>query len=939
MESDSSESVLTRALREGQGLGAQAAPDGAQVAQVAPADLNAAVGRRWKSKQAASRTRKARVCSDALQGIADRLGNERRTATQTETADNDGHVRQGFVRKIKAGSFTKKKMIEMALPQISREAPSSRLSLPNAIGHAGACGVRLKSIRRARELALNAITDQTECKLSQLAEASRNGMFMQEPEAFKISWDETALRFYCDPAQLKTLCESLAIEPRRIDVRWRPNPSRPASADAADEQTKTVRTGRTKPSYIVQVMQTSGHVRLGRRSGEYIIRPTLVSSVSANDLYCGIRPWMRSDLFSKSALHRGRQMMFLHGDSHPSNKLVISKVAAMTDEHVPIVDSPCLGHQLSLGCDDLLGAVKQELDVINPIFATQKLLQQLEPRNTLLRAVARLGREADVFRGVAPDPQFNEHARQVWLHSLGEKAGATLYAQRGPDRSDEFNATEQAIIDDFFTVFNGDWTKERWQHFCVRSASDRRPCCRNAAHSRERMTAAMKSVIQEIIISRLEDGTNKWAEHLRRCSHFSFPVHVHNTFPQATAAWLRRGDVDAGYSSDEHINDDFSVKKAKRKKKSVQFFKRRQTPSIMLSAGIIAVPLRRLLGKMFAVEKEARLRATLQEPADPGSGSLLGDFVKEGSGHFEQTETELENLLDDSSPLLKRMCEEIGAEAGAVIRRNRAMLLRAKGAYAWRIMRRVRRPIGFFAFVKTVDTGTAAASTGFCREFMKPSRKPCCLEPYFERRTQDLFKKLEKDFAQPPDVTMAPRSAFSKAIQWGASSPPVMTIVARETDHGNLSNKLKAKRLFTVGLRGLATDQMLERHLTQLPLRAAVVERMFDSRDSKRRRFNQNWHQPDALPQIRDTVTQALASSGRSRAPSKHPAGLYVLWRNHQVRLAQMARPGVWTAEDMVELHTALLAKWKGLPEASKTPAVVTTATRRQPAQARLTNM
>ena len=195
MESDSSESVLTRALREGQGLGAQAAPDGAQVAQVAPADLNAAVGRRWRSKRTANRTRKARVCFDALQGIADRVGIERRTPTRTETADNDGHVRQGFVRKIKAGSFTKKKMIEMALPQISRETPSSRLSLPNAVGHAGACGVHLKSIRRARELALNAITDQTECKLSQLAEASRNGMFMQEPVAFKISWDETALRF------------------------------------------------------------------------------------------------------------------------------------------------------------------------------------------------------------------------------------------------------------------------------------------------------------------------------------------------------------------------------------------------------------------------------------------------------------------------------------------------------------------------------------------------------------------------------------------------------------------------------------------------------------------------------------------------------------------------------------------------------------------------
>ena len=43
----------------------------------------------------------------------------------------------------------------------------------------------------------------------------------------------------------------------------------------------------------------------------------------------------------------------------------------------------------------------------------------------------------------------------------------------------------------------------------------------------------------------------------------------------------------------------------------------------------------------------------------------------------DQLETELESLLGDASPLLKPMCQEIGATAETVIRRNRAMVLRA----------------------------------------------------------------------------------------------------------------------------------------------------------------------------------------------------------------------------------------------------------------------
>ena len=109
MESGSSESPLTRALREGQGPGAQVAPDGADGAQVAPAALHAADGgRRWRSRRAANRTRKERVCFDALQGIADRLGKTKRSDRPSLPPRTDGHGRRGVVRKIRAGSFTNK---------------------------------------------------------------------------------------------------------------------------------------------------------------------------------------------------------------------------------------------------------------------------------------------------------------------------------------------------------------------------------------------------------------------------------------------------------------------------------------------------------------------------------------------------------------------------------------------------------------------------------------------------------------------------------------------------------------------------------------------------------------------------------------------------------------------------------------------------------------
>ena len=94
-------------------------------------------------------------------------------------------------------------------------------------------------------------------------------------------------------------------------------------------------------------MQASAHVSLGYNSAEHIIRPTLAFLVFANDWLFSIRPWIRSDLLSKSSLGLEPQMKLLHADSHASNKLLISRVAENTDENGPVFDGLCLGHKLS----------------------------------------------------------------------------------------------------------------------------------------------------------------------------------------------------------------------------------------------------------------------------------------------------------------------------------------------------------------------------------------------------------------------------------------------------------------------------------------------------------------------------------------------------------------------------------------------------------------
>ena len=532
-DDDSSDTPLTKALQECQrpaDAAAAADVDDAAAVRVRRSNRN-----HWRRRLCRNSGRRVRIGQEALGQIQERLGR----VPKKKRGRHRSNLPRAELRDGKAGSYTRKIMIEMAIPdllQVARTAKEARAPLPNSLMHAAACGVSDHTLQRARGLALGALSDHMEQKLLALARACRDGHFPGEAQALKISWDETSLRFYCPLETLKALTGCAHIEPRLVVSR------RPRGQGAAAE-VREVKTGTGKPSYVVQVMQTAVHALLGRTSGEIVCRPTLCSSTSMSDLYSALRPWLRIDLLTTASPRPtiASQLVCLAADSHPSNKVLITKVALDTPEEIPIVDGMCLGHQISLSLDDMLVGMKSEIDIINPLYATKKLLQQLQPRNAIYRAIDKLAADARVIRGVVPPPEFREHAQEVVRNSLGDGVKETLYTLRN-NGSREFGEKEEAMVSNFVDKFNGNWESDEWQHYCYTSPTDRRPCCRNASEARDKLKSTSKSVFQLVVWDKLDEGKKKWGDYLRRSSKCSFLTGCHRTLPQAVSkAWAPRG--------------------------------------------------------------------------------------------------------------------------------------------------------------------------------------------------------------------------------------------------------------------------------------------------------------------------------------------------------------------------------------------------------------
>ena len=309
-----SDSPLSRAIA------VSAAPGAACVAADAgPPGLRLPYrGLHWKRRQKKVSKRKHAARDGVLQSVSARLGREvkpqlvadrkRKGSGHDEFAAKHGSFKPELVRELSFGGSG-------GGDESSSIAAVKRCDLQSV-----ACGVHVKTGRRARSLALNVLSDKVENMLKVEAEKCRiaGGGDVAAPRqwhAQKLSWDETSMRFYCPMDIVKTVCPGLSFEPRKMTVPVRKArrtedasaaassaadvapagvaPSSVAASSAADvapaapaePQTRQVQAN-AKPAYVVQVMQAGGCIKIGDNiDAEYINRPSVCESTSAEHLY------------------------------------------------------------------------------------------------------------------------------------------------------------------------------------------------------------------------------------------------------------------------------------------------------------------------------------------------------------------------------------------------------------------------------------------------------------------------------------------------------------------------------------------------------------------------------------------------------------------------------------------------------------------------------
>ena len=97
-----------------------------------------------------------------------------------------------------------------------------------------------------------------------------------------------------------------------------------------------------KLSYLVQIMQQEGQLLIGDVAETHVLKPTVVSLTSAEDLR---RPIFGMGLFkemTEAADENAFIAYCLHGDSLAANKLIIADVAEK-DPDMCIQDAHCIG--------------------------------------------------------------------------------------------------------------------------------------------------------------------------------------------------------------------------------------------------------------------------------------------------------------------------------------------------------------------------------------------------------------------------------------------------------------------------------------------------------------------------------------------------------------------------------------------------------------------
>ena len=652
-----------------------------------------------------------------------------------------------------------------------------------------------------------------------------------------------------------------------------------------------------RPVYVVQVMQAGGCIKVGDRDAEYINRPSICESTTAQHLHKTLEPWVRADVLTSAQRDGDHSFLGMYGDSLAANKLVITQVESATrDANIPLHDGWCVGHQLSLASDEQIVC---GFDVINPLYAAEEVLQHTQSRAQLLSGYDYLAKNTLVMRGVSPPVAFEKLHRDIVEHTLGDGQWESLFAVRNPG-TDEHGLKDQALLQELLHYFNGDWAQDQWQHYCVKSRADRRPCCETIKHSKDKMADIMKRFSCQFVWDRITGSTKKWCQNPRRSSTLAVLVAVHHSFPQVVAQrWgCKSRSSESSDHSEEQITDSYHAKKTKRRSKAVRFWANRKATGLLIRIGITSKPIRDLLGKHFAAEREAKIRTTLQERDHPPP-SLMGSFTRTG-GHLDQAIAELNDLLGDNSPLLaKHCCPSVSA-----ITTSRGMILRGIGRLKFRLTRKMKLKTCIYECIHSIDDSTEGS---FIDELMKS--KKCCLEGYWELRVHNGFKKHEQTLHIRPQDQLLRGSQFRELMQWVGFRHPLFVISARETDHADLVNKWRSSRWWCQGILPLMVDQQLERWLSILPKRVTLTEGTMNKpkEQTKKKRKNQHTNEKPSmmLPEVIKLVNTALPELERQRQREGNRLGSYLAYRTDELKKAKLQSPGTWSIERVADFNKA----------------------------------
>ena len=255
-----------------------------------------------------------------------------------------------------------------------------------------------------------------------------------------------------------------------------------------------------------------------------------------------------------------------HEDSVHANTQVFH---ALGEAMAPLVvfNVPCFGHRCSNVADDTMKRFRgrSDLDVINPMHCTRKLMQQPRPRQALTKAVEEQGKRARIFVGVPPPEDGLKYSAELFdwavLRSTKRVFLPEVWRPRFLD-SREVLAVRSAQIR---KILNGDYRSDVPEHYCW-DPDTMTPCCRTVEEAKGKVSLCMSRMVDHFFGERLgSSSVMSWGESLRSASTFGTVGSVHACLRKGTRTWAKRAHEE-DVSDEERADDAFPVRTLKRRK-------------------------------------------------------------------------------------------------------------------------------------------------------------------------------------------------------------------------------------------------------------------------------------------------------------------------------------------------------------------------------------